>query len=75
MNNGKLVEILNKHGMCVCKVGPTVTSIGASQKAGFPVNKAIRAGRYVWVQIGDGHGLEARNHNFGTAGPTNGSSK
>jgi len=67
MNKGKLVDVLNKHGFCVCKVGPTVTSIGASQKAGFPVHKAIRMGRYVWEQKGEAYAVEDRGQ-FGLPG-------
>lgn len=49
---GKMVDVLDSTGFAVCKVGPTVTSIGVELKAGFPVIKAIRAGRLVWVQNG-----------------------
>ena len=68
MGLGKMVDVLDKHGRCVCKVGPTVTSIGASAKAGFDVHKAIRMGRMVWEQKGDAYAVEKRNTNFGSAG-------
>ena len=65
---GKLVDVQDKHGRVVCKVGPTVTSIGASFKAGFPVCQAIRGGKVVWVQTGEPVPAEKRNRDFGSAG-------
>lgn len=64
----KLVDVQDKYGLVVCKVGSTVTSIGASFKAGFPVIKAIRGGTVVWVQKGDAVQAEKRNRNFGSSG-------
>lgn len=49
----KLVDVQDKYGRVVLKVGSTVTSIGASYKAGFPVCQAIRGGKVVWVQNGE----------------------
>lgn len=49
----RLVDVLNKDCGLVCKVGPTVTSVGASRKAGFPVHMSLRFGRMVWIQNGD----------------------
>jgi len=65
---GKFIDVQDKYGRVVFKVGPTVTSIGASFKAGFPVVKAVRGGTVVWVQTGDAVPAEQRNRNFGSAG-------
>ena len=65
---GKLIDVQDKYGRVVFKVGPTVTSIGACIKAGFPVEKAVRGGKVVWVQKGDAVPAEQRNRNFGSTG-------
>ena len=66
--NRKLVDVQDKHGRVVLKVGPTVTSIGASFKAGFPVIKAVRGGTVVWIQNGEPLPPEPRNRDFGSKG-------
>jgi hypothetical protein len=65
---GKMVDVQDKHGRVVLKVGPTVTSQGASWKAGFPVIKAVRGGTVVWVQNGEPLPPEPRNRDFGSRG-------
>lgn len=65
---GKMVDVQDKHGRVVLLVGPTVTSIGASYKAGFPVIKAVRGGKVVWVQNGPFASPEPRNRDFGSKG-------
>jgi len=64
----KLVDVQDKYGRVVLKVGSTVTSIGASYKAGFPVCQAVRGGTVVWVQNGEPVPAEKRNTDFGSKG-------
>jgi len=65
---GKMRDVQDKHGRVVLKVGPTVTSLGASFKAGFPVILAVRGGKCVWIQKGEPLPPEPRNRDFGSKG-------